>query len=346
MQLYELSPATFASMLASFLAVFPEGHAFSVIGSLDVLLVAMPADRAIDLERLGRPAAQRLLARAKIGSAESLAGYYAGPFSALSAAAAGAPLNRDDRPVVEYRAPRDLIEVGRAALHGLPAVLALVPDQPPPAGSAFARVWTPEAWYTARVRQLVAIGEFERARAHTREAERAGLGLLAHRLDDEIAAGERRRRQQDAIEEAGAYLATGRKEEGRRLLERAVELDPANGRAWLMLSDQRRVAGDLAGAATALAKGCEDRSPELAAEQAMVGGLLELARGNRDSALAQFLAAQRASPPAAQGFLFEAQMRNDAGDVEGAQAALRRGLAALPGDRKITAALATMGGPR
>src|SRR6185436_6602003 len=57
MQLYELSPATFSSMLASFLSVFPEGHAFSVAGALDVILVAMPQDRAIALDRLRGPAA-------------------------------------------------------------------------------------------------------------------------------------------------------------------------------------------------------------------------------------------------------------------------------------------------
>jgi spermidine synthase len=243
MQLYELSPATFASMLASFLSVFPEGHAFSVAGALDVLLIAMPADRAIALDRLRAPAAQRLLARAKIASPEALAAYYACPFSALRAAAAGAPLNRDDRPVVEYRAPRDLVEVGRAALHGLPEVVRMVPAQPPPAGTSFAAVWTKEAWYGARARMLIAIEEFGRARALEGDARAAGHAALAAALEGEIVAGERRRRVEDAIEQAGAYFALGRREEGRALLEQAAHIDSTSGRPWLMLADQRRLAG-------------------------------------------------------------------------------------------------------
>jgi spermidine synthase len=344
MQLYELSPATLASMLASFLEVFPEGHAFSVAGALDVLLVALPADRGIALDRLRAPAAQRLLARAKIASPEALAGYYACPFSALRAVAAGAPLNRDDRPVVEYRAPRDLIEVGRAALHGLPAAVRLVPAQPPPAGSPFAAVWSPETWYGARARMLAALGEIGRARDVAGDAKAAGLGPLASALEREIATAERRRRVQDAIEQAGAYFTLGRREEGRAALEQAAQIDPANGRPWLMLADQRRLVGDLDGAAEALARGRADPSPGLAAEAALVAGMLDLARGNRDAALAEFRSAQRANPSTAQGYLFEADALRAAGDAAGATDALRRGLAALPGDRRLTAALAALGG--
>ena len=346
MQLYELSPATFASMLASFLEVFPDGHAFSVTGALDVLLVAMPLDRGIALERLHGPAALRLLARAKIPSVDALAGYYTCPFSALRAVAAGAPLNRDDRPVVEYRAPRDLIEVGRAALHGLPAVIGVVPNQPPPKGTALGARWSPESWYTARARQLIAIGENGRARALAGAAGSAGLASLARSLEDEIAAGERRQRGLEAVDEAGAYLAVGRREEGRQLLERAAQLDPTNGRTWLMLADQRRLAGDLPGAADALARGRMDPAPELEGEAALVAGMIEIARGDRATAIERFREAQRANPEVAQGYLFEADTRAAQQDVAGAIEALRRGLAALPGHPKLLAALAKLGGAR
>ena len=343
MQLYELSPPTFASMLASFLEVFPEGHAFSVTGALDVLLVALPADRGIALDRLRAPATQRLLARAKIASPEALAAYYACPLFALRPIATGAPLNRDDRPVVEYRAPRDLIEVGWAALHGRPAPVGLVPAQPPPAGSPLAAVWSPETWYGARARLLCAIGEIERARAVAGEAKTAGLGSLASALEGEIGAAERRRRVQNAIEQAGAYFATGRREEGRMALMQAAEVDPSSGRPWLMLADERRLVGDLDGATEALARGRADPSPELRAEVALVGGMLDLARGNRDVALAQFREAQRVNPSLPQGYLFEAQALSAAGDATAATDALRRGLAVVPGDRRLTAALAALG---
>ena len=65
------------------------------------------------------------------------------------------------------------------------------------------------------------------------------------------------------------------------MLERATEFDPANGRTWLMLADQRRLAGDLDGAAKALARGQEDPSPELRTELALVGGMIDLAGGHR-----------------------------------------------------------------
>src|SRR6185436_12081696 len=68
MQLYELSPETFASMVASFLTVFPEGRLFAVWRAIDVLLVAAPDGRRLSLERLESPAARRLLERARIGS--------------------------------------------------------------------------------------------------------------------------------------------------------------------------------------------------------------------------------------------------------------------------------------
>jgi spermidine synthase len=342
MQLYELSPATFGSMLASFLEVFPDGHVFSVTSALDVLLVAMPPDRGIALDRLRGPEAQRLLARAKIASADGLAGYYACPLEAMRPLAVGAPLNRDDRPVVEYRAPRDLIEVGRAALHGSPAVVGLIPSAPPPARSAIAATWPAETWYAARVHNLNAVGMTDRARAVAVAASAAGFTALAASLEGDIAAGERRQRGLALIEEAGAYFSLGREEEGRRMLERAAEADPTNGRTWLMLADKRRVAGDLEGAAQALARGSADPSPEIRAEVLLVGGMIERSKGNSAAALQQFAEAQRLSPELAQGYLFEADTRHAAGDIAGAQEALRRGLVALPGHPRLTAALARL----
>jgi predicted Zn-dependent protease len=71
--------------------------------------------------------------------------------------------------------------------------------------------------------------------------------------------------------------------------------------------------------------------------------MLDLARGNRDVALAQFREAQRVNPSLPQGYLFEAQALSAAGDASAATDALRRGLAVVPGDRRLTAALAALG---
>src|SRR5438093_8135081 len=112
LQLYELTPETFESLLASFLEVFPDGQAFAVWGASDVVLLAAPPQARLALERLRAPARRRMLARAGIADPAQIAGHYAGPFDSLRATAHGAPLNRDDRPIVEYRAPRDLILTG------------------------------------------------------------------------------------------------------------------------------------------------------------------------------------------------------------------------------------------
>jgi tetratricopeptide (TPR) repeat protein len=190
---------------------------------------------------------------------------------------------------------------------------------------------------------LTRLEEFGRARALATEAQAAGYAPLAAALEREIATGERRRRAQDFVDQAGAYFALGRREEGRALLEQATHVDSVNGRPWLMLADQRRLAGDLEGAAAALARGRRDPAPELKAEVALVGGMLDLTRGNRDAALAQFREAQRLNPRAGQAYLFEADALRGAGDVTGAIAALRRGLAELPGNRRMVAALTALG---
>ena len=137
MQLYELSPETFSILVASFLEVFPEGHVFAVWRAVDVLLIAAPDSRSLSLDRLSSPDARRMLARAGISSPEAIAAYYAGPFAQIKPVARGAVLNRDDRPIVEYRAPRDLVAIGRSAAFGHPEVIGRVPFATTlPAGSA------------------------------------------------------------------------------------------------------------------------------------------------------------------------------------------------------------------
>src|SRR6185503_3841845 len=125
MQVYEMSPQTFRTMLASFLSVFPDGQVFSIWRAYDVLLIAMP-DRRLAMERLRTPAARELLRRANITSPEDVLGYYAAPISTLRPLAAGATLNTDDRPIVEYRAPFDMVVVGRSATHTNPEVTGLI----------------------------------------------------------------------------------------------------------------------------------------------------------------------------------------------------------------------------
>ena len=152
LQLYELTPQTFATLAHSFVEVFPEGSLFALSGDADAILIAAPHGRRLALDRLRQPAVLAMLARAQLGAPEGLAANYAAPLSALAALADGAPFNTDDRPVVEYRAPRDVIEVMRS---GVLAELAL--PQTMPDGGLFAD-WSVARWYEVRLHAFLANG--------------------------------------------------------------------------------------------------------------------------------------------------------------------------------------------
>jgi hypothetical protein len=309
---------------------------------VDVLLVAAPEGRRLALERLETPAARRMLERAKIASPELLAGYYAGPLSALRASAGAAPLNRDDRPIVEYRAPRDLVTVGRSALRGDSRVTAHVPFvEAPPAGALFAS-WPRERWFEYRARLLAAQGDEPRARASARGAAAAGFGALAQGLNAEIEVGVRRQRALEMVGQAGQLMAAGREEEGRRALEQAAGIDPSNGHPWLMLADRRRVAGDLAGAEAALARGRASGDTTLGADLAILTGLIAIDRKQPAEAARHFAQAQRVNPKLPQAYVLEARTHLALGDKAAARAALQRGLDAIPGDPEITSTLAAV----
>src|SRR5437762_7649523 len=152
LQLYELSPETFATLLRSFLEVFPQGQLFCVWRNVDLLLVATPPGRALDLSRLRSPAARRMLQRARIPEPAVIAAYWAAPLDSMRSRAGRGALNRDDRPVVEYRAPRDLVAVGRTSVAGHPGVVGRLPfAAAEPAGPLFSR-WGAAEWYAARTR--------------------------------------------------------------------------------------------------------------------------------------------------------------------------------------------------
>lgn len=343
MQLYEISPETVRSMLASFLEVFPEGDVFTVWRAVDVLLVANPSGRSLSLERLGGPAARRMLAAAHIAGPEDVASYWTGPFSALAPLAKGATLNRDDRPVVEYRAPRDLVAVGHAALRGDPGATRLVPfERARPRGAPFAG-WDAADWHTRRVRRLAASADSARARAAVAGAREEGLGELAGRLEGEVRAGLLRVRAEALLTEAMNAMAMGHETDGLARLERALATDPGLGRGWLLLADRRRVARDYAGALDALARIEPGADTALAADASHQRGLASLGTGDTLGAQRAFVESQRLQPGNPRGWSTEARLRASRGDAAGAKAVLRRGLEAVPGSPELQDLLRRLG---
>jgi hypothetical protein len=334
-QLYELSPRTLGSLLGSFFEVFPSGHAFTACRSSDLLLVAMPAARRIALERLQSTAARRVFARAGMSSPEALAGHYVAPFSTLRALADGAPLNRDDLPIVEHWAPQDLVTIGRTAKRVHPLESAgMVYAQSPPPGPLFS-AWSAESWFEWRARVLVEEDQLEVAAATARAAADAGQDALARRLVEEIGAGARRRQALAEAERGRSLLASGRDTEGLEVLQNAARLDPTNAQIWLWIADRRRLARDFTGAEAGLARARACGDSTILADAALISGLLEIDRSAPLAAAEHFRAVQRLSPDRLDGYLFEAAARAASGDTAGARATLHRGLERLPGETDL-----------
>jgi spermidine synthase len=342
LQLYELSPETFATLLHSFLDVFPQGQLFFVWRNVDLLLVAAPPGRRLSLSRLSAPAARKQLARARIPDPAMLAAYWVAPLDSLRALTRGAPLNRDDRPVVEYRAPRDLVEIGRTALTGDPRVVNRIPFVgAAPTGPLFAD-WSAAAWYGARARWLLEQGDTVRA-ARTIAAARSGAPGEVAVLEALLANSARRAHSNAAYDEATQLLSQGNTAGGRAALESAVTLDPDNTQAWVVLAERRRVGGDLVGSAAAIEHARTSDDVKVRGDAEIMAGLLALAKQDPAGALARFAAAQQIVPGNARAYLYEAQVHAQAGDANATVTALRRGLAAAPGSPELAAALVKMG---
>jgi tetratricopeptide (TPR) repeat protein len=304
LQLYELSPETFATLLGSFLDVFPQGQVFCVWRNVDLLLVAAPPGRSLDLARLETPAARRMLDRARIPEPAMIAAYWASSLDSLRSLTTNAPLNRDDRPVVEYRAPQDLVAVGRSQLMGHPGVVGRLPfvaAQPP--GPLFA-AWPAAGWYSARARWLLEQGDSARA-ARTVLAARDAVPAEAAALEALLATSAARARSRAAFDEATRLLGQGAKAEASIALERAVAIDPENARAWVVLAERRRVDGDLAGSAAAIVHARRSSDVQVKSDAEMMAGMLALVKQDPAGALAAFAAAQRLVPGNARAYLFE-----------------------------------------
>ena len=245
----------------------------------------------------------------------------------------GAKLNRDDLPIVEYRAPFDLYrigyEIGKSELRTQSAPLPLPETDRRAAPRLFAD-WSPERWYGARAEQLLRQREHDRARLTARWATEAGLPAIGVSVEREVRANEHRR---DVELEHATARAAGRIEkyaEALAALTRAAALDSSNGRTWVLMAEARRQLRDDLGTREALARALATGTPDVRAEAEVMLGVIEIARGAMREAARHFRQAQGWDPSNAQAYRFEAQALAMGGDSAGARQALVRGLGVLP----------------
>ncbi len=342
-QLYELSGETMGSLLASFLAVFPEGHAFCLRG-VDLLLVSAPPGSKLPLARLRQPEVAHQLARAGLLSPESVAAWYACPVDSLHDLARGARLNRDDLPVVEYRAPRDMFRVGWLYASGQtrwPTPAVGLRDT----RGLFAD-WSPEIWYVARARQLARNGFHDRALAVADEAATEGRMALARQIGAMVEADRLNRDLAVAHKLARDATLAGRPAEARDILLGAVRQAPGDARTWVLLAETQRVLGDAGQAQASAERALALGDSTTRADARVIEGLLAMAQGNARLAASHFGEAVRWKPEAEQNWLFQAQALRSAGDPAAAVAVCRRGIAAAASAERLRALLAELGAGR
>ncbi len=337
-QLYELAPETLGSMLRTFLEVFPEGYAFFVRDTQDLLMVAAPRGSTLALDRLRLPAVARQLARARQLGPESIAAWYACPFDSLRSITRGAPLNRDDLPVVEYRAPRDLYLVGGQRGSGTETALIPLTDWAS-AGTLFDG-WPPDAWFLGRARQLAAAGHSVAALEVAQEAGRAVSPEVGGSVAAAVTRQLKARETAMMRDQARAAAGQGRWAAARAALDRAAAIAPEEGQTWVMLADVLRSGGDPEAALVAVGRAVATGDSSTRSYARSVEGAIELQRGRPRPAAVAFAEAARWKPGDESAWLMTAQALVAAGDTSGAVAACRRGIEAAETRDRLRAALA------
>lgn len=326
LQVYELSPASFHGLLAAFATQFPEAHLFFLWRSSDLLLVAGPPDRTLSRARLASPALAPLWAEARLTGPEDVAAFDLGPLADLRGALRDAAANTDDHPFVEYRAPRDLVEVGRAEQSPHPGVVADLPRRLEPPSDGPLRDWPRTTRIAARARNL-----FEDRGSRLEPAEWAGmrasgLDALADSLAKVAASREREARVAELFATARTLAGRGDAAGTRAAFEELVTLDAATPTVWRALAQARSEAGDDDGGARAAVRALSSLTGPERLEPLLVLVATRARAGRTADALAFAREAQSVAPNDPRGYDLEARLRVTRGDPAGARAAIARGL--------------------
>lgn len=306
MQFYEMSSETLASLMRSLHQVFPRAQIF--LSNRDLLIVATRDARPLDIphvaKRLARPEVAADLARAQVRTPADLVTLRLGDLSAIVPTLPPAPLNLDDRPFVEYRAPIDFYAVRPSQL---PFAEQSVRDRDPLGDLG---QWTTGASVIELASEvthsLMTRGDLARANVWlqailaTDPARAAGLG-------EAVRDAARRRDRELQLSQARQALEADDRVAARRLLDALLRADPADATAMierarvLMREDSTAQARRQLERALALG-GDDDRY------QALLNlGILAMRDGRSDEGLEHFASASRVRPAELNAWLYQAR---------------------------------------
>lgn len=307
MQFYEMSGTTLASLMRSIHSVFPQGHVF--LSNRDILLV-LPADGApVDYRRIQvrmqRPEVAKDLARLGAKTPADVLAYHQGSLAQVVARLPEAPLNTDDRPIVEYRAPKDFYTV-------LPSVLPFSEqtmwDQDP--------LRDVSTWVTGIPTDEVAleIGRSLLARGNLSAASRWFDGLVARdpnqggKLLAEVEEAAKKRDIDQKLAQVGRILEqNGDLTVAQGLVQQVLSSRPAYPKA---LIERGRIAmrqDSLANARTYLLSSLVHAGGDDQYQAYCNLGVIAMREGNHDLGLDYFSQAIQVRPEEAGGYLYRAK---------------------------------------
>ena len=341
-QAYEISPAALGSLFRSFAQVFPDAEVFLV--NFDFVIVAPPAGAKVPASSLflesRNNAVADYLRRFHLDGNGAVAGTHLASLATLAESFPAVPLNTDDRPYVEYRAPIDLY-------------------QPP----ALADLWT-----TVTTQPLADLARWVRAedvdsvacqaglnmarRAHWRRAsliaselrEKGGDGpALAAQVENLAARGQQVAQVATLVDEAAKALAAGDTQTLKDDLSRALALDPEHPAANLLAARIATQAGALDQARRYLAVAIRAESPVDRSAAFVNLGLIEMREGNAPAGYRAFASARAAAPGEAEPYVYLSRWQTAAGHPDSARAVLQQGLAAARSKPPIQSELARLG---
>jgi spermidine synthase len=338
-QAYEISPAALGSLFRSYAQVFPEAEVFFV--NYDFIVVAPPPGErlsAAELHAESGPVAQ-YLARYQLGGRGDVAGSHLAPLQALVDRFGDAPLNTDDRPFVEYRAPIDLYQP--PALEDL---WSTVPVEPVPDLARWVQPQDLDSVAYEAGLYSCRMARWQRASLIAQElAARGGEGpKLANQISDLEARGQQIAQVATLVDEAAKALERGDRATLRTTLGQALQLDPEHPAANLLAARVATQAGALDAARHYLV--VAERAPEPADRSAAYVnlGMIEMREGHAAAGRSAFERARATAPEEALPYVYLSRWQSAAGHPDSARAVLQEGLATARLKQPIESEMATL----